>query len=617
MNTYVIMMNTSGKSESIAEMSKRLKRWFQNPLNCIAAGLSATLFIMNSLTVPTSDDLGYSISNGIADIFRREYHQYMTWTGRSVAHIIARSFLAMPKIIFNVCNSLCFVYLCWLIYCHATGSRKKDRPILFALIAVLVFLCVPFFGQTVLWETGSCNYLWTTSIILSFFLPYRDYLESGKETHSKLFWLIMIPAGIIAGWTNENTGGALILIIILFLIILLKKHQKLPAWMFSGLIGSIAGFAVMIMAPGNKVRAADFANTNGKAYELVHDLTDTMSVLDHFGALLPLLLAIAAILALLFSEKKRREPCILSLCYAVAGLAAVFAIILTPVQVLFDRSMFGATVFIIISLSILLNQLVLAEHTAVLKSALSCLILISSCQYVRAVADLGYTKYQYDARETYVQEQKAAGNLNPVVPQIYREFETSYNPLHGLNDITEYPKYWVNQSYEEVHGLEGVQSTPLDQWKRIYAQGDPYLMNIQDMKEYIAAIASDRNYAVLINCSTLKGDYSSYTALLTSFGLKIDQETNFIAVYENGALVLSKTAAEGIDGSADIDGSYAYLSSYQEGSMSDIMIGNLEYTNDNSGISIVVYSLSDHRVVDSVTWNTDNGMTGIRYKLEK
>jgi hypothetical protein len=170
----------------------------------------------------------------------------------------------MPKAVFNVCNSLCFVYLVWMLYCHATGGRKKDKPLLYALLALLVFLFAPLFGQTCLWETGSCNYLWTTSIVLTFLLPYRLQLEENPPAKKKNFWIWFLLLGIIAGWTNENTGGALILMVLLILLQLRRNHQKISIWMFSGLMGSILGYAMLILAPGNKVRAQDFPAPMGK-----------------------------------------------------------------------------------------------------------------------------------------------------------------------------------------------------------------------------------------------------------------------------------------------------------------------------------------------------------------
>ena len=99
-------------------MQQKIKKYLSKPMNVVMLVEFILIFILNLLVVTTSDDLGYQIHSGLIDIFKREYVQYMTWTGRSVAHIIARIFLAMPKIIFDVCNSLCFVYFTYLIYLH-------------------------------------------------------------------------------------------------------------------------------------------------------------------------------------------------------------------------------------------------------------------------------------------------------------------------------------------------------------------------------------------------------------------------------------------------------------------------------------------------------------------
>ena len=153
--------------------------------NRIKIAVFFLVLVLNVLTVKTSDDLGYSINHGLIDIFRQEYIQYMTWTGRSVAHIIARCFLALPKGIFNLFNAFIFCLQIELIARHAVIDKNKVTTLLYALIASAVFLIVPFFGQTVLWETGSCNYLWTTTIILAFLYPYRKAMTTEE---SKPVW---------------------------------------------------------------------------------------------------------------------------------------------------------------------------------------------------------------------------------------------------------------------------------------------------------------------------------------------------------------------------------------------------------------------------------------------
>ena len=49
----------------------------------------------------------------------------------------------------------------------------------------------------------------------------------------------------------------------------------------------------------------------------------------------------------------------------------------------------------------------------------------------------------------------------------------------------------------------------------------------------------------------------------------------------------------------------------------EILIDGNEYTNDQEGISIVVFDTEQGRAVDSVTWNTDYGMRGQRSYIER
>ena len=50
------------------------------------------IFIFNYFTPFLSDDYGYAAqartARGLTDLIAQEYHQYMTWIGRSVAHLI-------------------------------------------------------------------------------------------------------------------------------------------------------------------------------------------------------------------------------------------------------------------------------------------------------------------------------------------------------------------------------------------------------------------------------------------------------------------------------------------------------------------------------------------------
>ncbi|MCR5449974.1 MAG: DUF6056 family protein [Solobacterium sp.] len=572
------------------------------------------LFILNILTVPTLDDLGYQINSGLLDILHREYVQYMTWTGRTVAHLIARSFLALPKIIFNICNSLCFVHLCSLVCSHAEGKRHSDNWQLFLISALLIWLFAPLFGQTCLWETGSCNYLWTTMIVMQFLLNYR-LADSGEENDHSLLW--MFAAGIPAGWTNENTGGALIMMIIFFTVVQWYR-KRLRGWMLAGLAGTFTGFAALLLAPGNQVRALDFASTNGKAYDLIHDFYGMLEVFQDGQTCLWLL--IAAGIGLMLVQKKYGAVRI-SLFYAVSGAAAVGAIILSPVPVLYDRSMFGSAILLITSFMVMLAE---TEYDVMTRKVISaftvCMLCFAGFNYLRTLADLSYTLYQHRGREAYTRTQKMLGNLNPTVPLIYDEFLTPYNAMYGLGDLSYYRLFWPNRNYAESHGLESVQATSLEKWNLLYRDGDPALMNITDLEEYVSAVKKG-NYTLFINSSEISAEkYAEQLGVLKELGLKAEGTGNIhIAAVYNGQQMAEQSVSEAetyLDGVLD-NGDYYYISSNNDAYYCDIAINGCDYTNDNLGISIVVYDPVQARVVDSVTWYPESDQGGIRYYVEK
>ena len=74
-------------------------------LICLAISFLA-IWIYNFMTPLMSDDLLFRASDYSSplDIFRQEYKQYMTWTGRSVLQIILKVFSLTPKWIFATWN---------------------------------------------------------------------------------------------------------------------------------------------------------------------------------------------------------------------------------------------------------------------------------------------------------------------------------------------------------------------------------------------------------------------------------------------------------------------------------------------------------------------------------
>ena len=111
------------------------------------------LLVLNFLTPLIADDFAYIYkTEGFHTIFHDEYLQYITQNGRSVAHILVRFFLLLPKFIFNFLNPLVFLIISYLIYIMTNFSNQKWNTVRFLLIIILIFLNLArqFFGRLVL-----------------------------------------------------------------------------------------------------------------------------------------------------------------------------------------------------------------------------------------------------------------------------------------------------------------------------------------------------------------------------------------------------------------------------------------------------------------------------------
>ena len=199
------------------------------------------------------------------DLFASQELHYLTWSGRIVNHTLAQFFLWIGKNVFNVCNALVSVLLVAEIYwCSHKGivtvKEVKTRMLCGIFFALWAF--TPKFGDIFLWLDGACNYLWTIAVLICFLLPYmRKYYSFSSTIHeSGAFCFVMFFLGLAAGCTNENTI-CWILPVLAFFIYQLRKSDNDEGWLYFGLIGIIAGYALLLFAPGNMERL--LAEKNG------------------------------------------------------------------------------------------------------------------------------------------------------------------------------------------------------------------------------------------------------------------------------------------------------------------------------------------------------------------
>ena len=427
-----------------------------------------TILIYNFLTPMLSDDLNYATvvrkAAGISDLFRQEYQQYMTWTGRSPSHMLLRLFLFTgSKAGFNVFNSVCFTILTICMYLNIERRQKYDIKA-YLLIILSIWIFGVSFAETVLWETGACNYLIATTVIMVYITLFRVF-AAGSDQGSAGRIIGMLLLGIWAGWCNENTSGGCILFVLIWGFLSWKDQNRnkkaVRPWMLAGLFGNLIGFLFMILAPGNAIRSGYKEELHsGLLGMAARWLNITLDIRQQFFVLLCIFVFL---LAILYCQRTPLHQLRNMLVYFFLFGATCYALILAPeAQV---RALFGAGIFLIIAC---VQGYVDVREADVLVRAgkitiVWILLLYMFFTYLGSGADLARIYREEQERYEYLQQKADEGVKEVTVPELRPQFASKYSMAYE-NDIKADKEYWINGGYAGYFGFEWVYGVPRDEW---------------------------------------------------------------------------------------------------------------------------------------------------------
>lgn len=411
------------------------------------------IFYLNHKTPLIGDDFVYSFLyqtsdrlSSITDIFESQYHHYFTWGGRSVVHFIGQLLLLTDSVvIIDIINSIAFTCYIYVMHKHIVGHNKSSIGIL-SISFFLTWLLQPTFAETTLWITGSANYLWGSLIILLFLLPYRLHREGERKSgiRNVVTIIAMFICGIIAGWTNENTAAAMIVSIILFLVYYKYKEYSIPFWAYSGLVGAIIGYVVMISAPGNFVRAE---GTSISPFLVVYRaLTATHNFINYLG-ILNLGIIILPLLPSKYKSYSMTRVIPYILIYAAATLISIYIMVASPGFP--PRTWFGPITFNIIIFGILLYNLNY-EYLFLKKIQLSVILycmIVFAFSFYDAYNDINTIDKIWKDRMITIEQKKREG-ADEVV---FKEYQAKTK--FGLGD-TPYATKYISQYYGIEFRLE-------------------------------------------------------------------------------------------------------------------------------------------------------------------
>ncbi len=418
----------------------------------ILLSVFALMLLLNSKTPLYKDDYSYSYTfavkenkfriTTVKELIDSQVNHYKVMNGRIVPHTLVQAFLMTDKSVFNVFNAAAFTLLVFLIYYHATkGSKNRSRAFLISAFALL-FLLTPRFGESFLWLTGACNYLWGMLLILVYLLPVTSRFESFTPTRNKVLSSIgLFILGFLCAMTGENTAAAIIVMSLLFTIYFSLKNKSLDLALLCGSVGNVCGFFVMLLAPGQSVRLANNGGSGGIAVWLGRLIPITKVFLTY---LWPLLAITAIFLVIGLTLRRDRRGLWKTLVFLAGGLVSVYSMVISPYFP--DRVWSGPTVLLTLSaLSAVSLALPKGEH--LLSKAIA--LVLSVCMLVplvlvipEAYGELYGISELDKARTEQIIAAKEKGENRVTVDSIYGHGR--YTCFDSFGDLNSDSKTWPN-----------------------------------------------------------------------------------------------------------------------------------------------------------------------------
>lgn len=443
-------------------MKKTQQRKTEGLSLLLAAASTAVVFLffyyLVSHTPMVLDDYNYTFHWGasgfnrsLGDITDSLVYHYFHTNGRIVLHFFVFLFCMLDKIWFNLCAALCFCALGWLVYYHSYGSLCSIRPHRLVLIYLAFFLLTPSFADSYLWIAGSCNYLFSSVLVLIYLIPWREAMLTPP---ARCPWMapLMLLGGVIAGWTNENLCLAVLTMQAGFLIVYCLRKTPIRLWMLAGMLGTAVGAGLMLLAPGNMVRAG--GSLGGIGAMVARIIPMTIGMVRNFWELM---LVCFILLVLLGMQEKWNLKILLSklklsLVYLFGAGISVYA--MCAVEEAPDRVWSIMLCLCLVTSCTVHAQLHPDSPQRLAAGRAFMLALLMTAHLPAALQAVNSGWQQNEARLAFIQEQLAQGHTDLIVPDIRVNSPFS---VFRYETLSEDGESWENISFAHRIGLHSIQ----------------------------------------------------------------------------------------------------------------------------------------------------------------
>lgn len=188
---------------------------------------------------------------------------YTRWSSRIVIEAVTYVVGYLPKFIWKIADTffVLLFYINLVKLAKATANTDENQKKNVAWLSLLFFLCWPFSTQgTTGWLSSTMNTLWVVTCMLTVFLYiYQIYFLDKKL---KLYQYILLLLCLCYAVNHESASPVMICTLI-FLIWFMRKKTFENFTIYLCLAGSIVGFLVAALCPGNSIRLHGSQNKVG------------------------------------------------------------------------------------------------------------------------------------------------------------------------------------------------------------------------------------------------------------------------------------------------------------------------------------------------------------------
>ena len=374
------------------------------------------LFYLGTKMYPLcSDDMGYTFICGLEekvssvyDVFVSQANHYMRVNGRYVAHCAVQVALLFDREYFCVLNALCYAF-CAGIMAMMASSFVERRLEIWLVVLVSFWILMPHSGSTMLWLTGSFNYLWNSALSILFLAC----LFSSR----KFFRCSALLIGIIAGNGHECVSVGLLVALISYAF-LTPRRDALFYW---GIVIYALSAATNVFSPGsfNRLNAHalagadfDFGNTIvGWCRTCLKIVWMCTIQCSDFSLRICLGLWIISAFIILYHLKKGEKQYIFPLCFLLGALATLGINVVS--KSVYPRAFYGFCLFSYFASLLVFGQIVSNKRWQwTIWIVLSCLLLMNAVEIPKAYRSITTLRVMYERIDDY------ANSRRTIVPEI-------------------------------------------------------------------------------------------------------------------------------------------------------------------------------------------------------